>query len=346
MISKPKYVEQKEGLKKYDAWLNWCVGSTCFFKCEYCIKSNRHFRLSNELLDLAKQLAKSHNVSTKLVLERIDKGIFRKRIQAFKMRPNNANRKKPFKINIPALMNTLSKSKKIFRISFTAGEPFLVSNMVEACTVISRDHYISFNTNLVSGDIGGFIKMINPEKVAVIHASLHIKELERLHLVNKFIENFNRMKDRGINIYAQEVGYPPLAIEAAKYKHFFKKNGIEISFGAFSGSYNLKYYPESYTNKELKQFGFDSSTRDIFNTYGKICTAGYNCASVMPDGNIFRCERIPTVLNGSHIYKKIEFNDTMTVCPVKFCACPFYLHDAHLFKKAKNGTKALLHVET
>jgi hypothetical protein len=258
----------------------------------------------------------------------------------FETRSNNIKSKSCYRIDIPALMNTLNKSKKIFRIGFTAGEPFLVSNITKACAKITNNHFVSFTTNLVSGDIRNFIKMIDPERVIEIHASLHIKELERLNLINMFIDNFNRLKDKGVNIFAQEVGYPPLAIEAEKYKRFFRKRGIEISFGAFVGSYNFKNYPEFYTDKELKQFGLDSSVRNMCNTYGKICNAGYNFAIITVEGNILPCERIYTTLNDSHIYKKLKFNNSMTVCPKKFCPCPFYLHDAYLFNKAITETKA------
>ncbi len=336
-------MEQKQDDKKYDAWLHWIVGTTCFLKCEYCINAWRNRRLNSALLDSAKRVAESHNVSTRFIIKRLSKEMSKKRTQVdykiFETRSNNLKSKSRYRIDIPALMNTLNKSKKIFRIGFSSGEPFLVSNITKACAKITKNHFVSFITNLVSGDIRNFIKMIVPERVIVIHASLHIKELERLRLINMFIDNFNRLKDKGVNIYAQEVGYPPLAIEAGKYKQFFKKRGMEISFEAFVGSYNFKNYPESYTNKELKHFGLDPSARNMFNSYGKICIAGYNFASITPDGNIFPCEKIRTSLNGSHIYKKLKFNNSMTVCPEKFCSCPFYLYDSYLFNKATTETK-------
>jgi hypothetical protein len=254
-------------------------------------------------------------------------------------RSNTLRSKDHYRIDIAALMNTLNKSKKIFRIGFTSGEPFLVSNIIEACVSITRGHYISLITNLVSGDIKNFSQHIKPNRVVDFHASLHIKELERLKLVNKFIDNFQRLKDKGFNIYAQAVGYPPLAKEVQKYKQFFEKKGIEISFEAFVGSCNFENYPESYTNNELKQFGLDSSVRKIWNTHGKNCIAGYNFASISPQGDIFPCERIHTSLNGSHIYKKINFNNKMIVCPEIFCPCPFYLYDPYLFNKAITETK-------
>lgn len=332
-------MEQKEVRKKYDAWLQWRVGFACILKCEYCESR----RLNSTLLDSARRLAESYNVDFRFIIKRLNQEIAKKKAQiGYKISntlSENIKGKGFYKINIPALMDTFNKSKKIFRIGFSAGEPFLVSNITEACAEITKNHFVSFNTNLVSGDIKNFIKIIEPERVIVIHASLHIKELERLSLINTFIDNFNKLRDKGVNIYAQEVGYPPLAVEAEKYRQFFRKRGIEISFGAFIGSKDFKNYPESYTDKELNQLGLDSSARNMFNTYGKICNAGYNFAIINSEGGIVPCEKINITLNGSHIYKKIRFNKSITVCPIKFCSCPYYLYDTHLFNKALTETK-------
>ena len=89
-----------------------------------------------------------------------------------------------YKIDIPAVIKTLNKTNKVFRIGFVGGEPFLVPNMVEACTEITKKHYIAFNTNLTSSNIKEFSEKIDPKRVIHIVASLHIKELEKHNLLN------------------------------------------------------------------------------------------------------------------------------------------------------------------
>lgn len=153
-------------------------------------------------------------------------------------------------------MNTLNQTNKIFRIGFTGGEPFLCSNIVDACVEITKKHYISF-TNLISKNIKGFFEKIDSERIIRIHASLHIKELERLNLLDRYIENFLLCKEKGFDILAQEVGYPPLLGEVEKYKKFFKEKGIELSFTPFYGEYNGNIYPGAYTKQELELFCLD-----------------------------------------------------------------------------------------
>ncbi len=57
---------------------------------------------------------------------------------------------KTHSINIERLISTLDKTDKVFRVSFTGGEPTLIPNFTEACKAISKKHYISINSNLVS----------------------------------------------------------------------------------------------------------------------------------------------------------------------------------------------------
>jgi MoaA/NifB/PqqE/SkfB family radical SAM enzyme len=335
---------QEKYKQVYDAWLHWQVGSACNLKCVYCIHSDGIGRINNKYFSLIEEVSKKYNVNSRLVIKRLNNELAKRKNEetdsAKTEETLHKNRKnlKHYRINIPALVNSLNKAKKIFRVGFSCGEPFLVLNIIEACAKITEKHFVSFNTNLISGDIKKFSEKINPDRVVCLHASLHIKELERLRLVNKFIDNFIRLKEKGFNVYAQEVGYPPLAPEAEKYRRFFKKKGIETTFGSFVGSYDWKNYPEAYTDKELRQFGLGVSARNMCNTFGRICNAGYNIGSITQTGDIYPCEAIRTRLNNSNIYKKIEFNNRMTVCPVKFCSCPFYLYDSRLFKKAKTET--------
>ena len=63
------------------------------------------------------------------------------------------------KINIKKLMNTLDKTGKIYKISFTGGEPFLVENLIETLRIIKESLSIFFS-NLSTNKISEFVDEI------------------------------------------------------------------------------------------------------------------------------------------------------------------------------------------
>jgi len=239
---------------------------------------------------------------------------------------------KTYNINISALKNTLNDSNKIYRINFTGGEPFLAPNIVEAFIELTKKHFISFNTNLTSKKVKEFSEKINPERVLNILASCHIKELERMNLLSRYINNFLLCKNRGFNIAAAEVGYPPLLKEVDRYKKFFLEKGIDLTFCPYVGRFKGKFYPDSYSEKELKIFGLTEWDIDPFYQYGKLCNAGYNVGIVHPNGDIRYCFKINKSLG--NIYEGIKFNDKLIRCPFKICECPVNIYDPYLFRKA------------
>lgn len=248
-------------------------------------------------------------------------------------KPETPKEKPIPKIDIPALLKSLNGTNKVFLVKFAGGgEPFLVPNLIEAFTKITKRHYIMLISNITSIKIRKFADTIDPCRVTYIHASLHIKELERLNLTGRYIENFLACRKRGFRIYAAAISYPPLCSEALKYKKFFEGYGIDIVFTPFIGKYNERPYPQSYSEEELAVFGLKKSDQEMFRQSGKVCNAGYNTAMVGPDGAIYPCEMIKETI--SNIYQKIEFRDNLIVCPFDFCGCPLNAYDPYLFEKA------------
>ncbi len=235
-------------------------------------------------------------------------------------------------INISALKNTLNDSNKIYRITFSGGEPLLVPNIVELCSELTKKHFIGLTTNLTSKKVKDFAEKINPERVLSIVASCHIKELERLNLLSRYIDNFLLCKNRGFTIWAIEVGYPPLLKEVDKYKKYFLEKGIDLTFCPYMGTYKGKIYPDSYSENEVKILGLREKDINRFYQYGKLCNAGYNVGIINPNGDITYCSFINKSLG--NIYEGIKFNDKLIRCPFKFCNCPVNMYDPYLFRKA------------
>jgi len=287
---------RKKGLTR-DVWLNWHIASKCNLDCVYCFRN------------IAKQKSKKALPSPPVFLK---KAVF---------------------IKIPALIKTLDKTKKIFRIGFTGdGEPFLVPNIIKACIQITKRHFISFTTNLTTSNIKEFAEKINPEKVLVIAAAAHIKELERLNLLDRYVNNFIICQKKGFHIVAVEVAYPPLFNEVEKYRQFFREKGITIKFTPFEGVYKGKSYPSSYTPEEFRVFNLDPSLIKQFHQQGKLCNAGYNVGVVSSIGIIRPCHQIHEEIGD--IYNNIEFKDELVTCLFSFCGCPLKIWDSYLFERA------------
>ena len=240
------------------------------------------------------------------------------------------------KINIKKALKTLEDSGKIYLLSFTGGEPFLVENLIEASQELSKDHYLSFFSNLTTNKISEFVDKINPKKVYEFIGSLHIEQLEKLNLIERYISNFLLLKNNGFNIKADLVAYPSLVEKIIDTRNFFSDKGIYINTIPFKGKYENRKYPESYTEKELEMFGmsYDSDIKSfIYNQKEKICNAGYNCGVIHPDGSIYPCfENMKKIGN---IKRYINFSNKLMKCPYDYCGCALNLFYPYLFDKAK-----------
>lgn len=226
-------------------------------------------------------------------------------------------------IDIPALIKTLDATNKVFLIAMSGGggEPFMVPNIVEACKELTKKHYLTIFTNLTSDKVGEFANSIDPKRVLHVKASLHLKELERLNLLDIYIKNFLLFKAKGFNISAIEVAHPSLLKDLEKYKKLFKDHGIEISFNTLRpDTYDGKEYPQAYTKKELKAFGLNKrSVNEACFPKGIICNAGYNVAVAYPSGEVNPCFHIKESMG--NMYTKIEFRNRLIKCPFTSCIC-------------------------
>lgn len=291
---------------EYDAWLHWSLTTKCNLRCTYCF-----------LGDESQKPHTSFNFKTHIKT-------------ALKCDRRSTGRLAP--ICIKDLIETLDRTDKIFRISFTGGEPFLVPNITEACAAITKKHYISFNTNLTLPQVKIFADTIDPERVLFIVASLHLKELDNKHMKNMFISNFKYMKKMGFHIFAREVAYPKLLSEIDSYRSIYKKSGITFQFEPFHGWYENRHYPEGYTKDMLKKFGLSSRDILVFNNWkGKKCIAGFSAGVVHPEGNITRCFTLNDPMGS--VYDNIAMYSTCHTCPVDYCSCPLNIYDTYLASK-------------
>lgn len=234
-------------------------------------------------------------------------------------------------IKIKEFLTTLDKTNLTFRISFTGGEPTLVPNFIETCIAVTEKHFISFNSNLISKNIGVFAKDVDVNRVLHIHASFHYEELFEKNLLKRFAKNYNLLKNAGFHIYAEAVAYPKLIDKLDVIKKFANDNSINLTFAPFLGNYKREVFPENYTSQDLELFEIDQSEISCFSQKGELCNAGYNVAVVFSNGNVYPCHQIKTKIG--NIYEGIDFTNEMVQCPSKKCGCPLNKYDDYLFKQ-------------
>jgi hypothetical protein len=161
-----------------------------------------------------------------------------------------------------------------------------------------------------------------------IHASLHLHELKKLNLIDKFISNFKLLRNYGFIIFAEAVAHPSIGNNDINYfRNYLRPHDISFSFGPFIGKYNDKTYPQSYSADEFEKFNLENM--NMFKQKGNICNAGLNVAAVYPNGNIHSCFQVKEKLG--NIYSEINFKNEPTTCPAANCDCPLNYYDPHLF---------------
>lgn len=298
----------------YQAWLHWDPTPKCNLACSYCF--TRTDRADNKYKKETMLLSFLKKQGTTQTLPQVEP------------------------INIEKAMLCLEKPEKIFRISFTGGgEPFLVPNLAEFCSILAQKHFVSFNTNLTSPQIKALAKNVHKEKLIYIIASLHFYELQRKNLFNAYLENYYLCKDAGYDIRTNEVAHPALKKDVRYLKKTLSKKGVSLGFDPFIGYFKGKKYPEAYTTEELELFELQhlQKNKAFFHQNKELCNAGYNIAYIDSTGTIYQCPGIHKKIG--HIYKELSFKETLTTCDSDFCACPMKHYDDALFKQALQEKK-------
>jgi MoaA/NifB/PqqE/SkfB family radical SAM enzyme len=222
-------------------------------------------------------------------------------------------------IDTSSLVRTLDATGRTFQVNFGGGEPFTISNIVDAALELMRGHYVSLSSNMTSPRIARFAKEVDPSRVPYITASFHLGELERLGLIEDYISNFLACKDAGFRTICTLLVYPDITDKAEEYADLLARRGIVVEHMPYTGGYGGKMYPQAYTHDERRRFKWGTE-RLGHNFKGMVCNAGYNVCGAGPDGIVRRCTNVSERLG--HVYEGIEFHDQLMRCPVEHCDWP------------------------
>lgn len=244
---------------------------------------------------------------------------------------NQRHSKKSEPISIEKLLQGLESLKNTWLFHITGGEPFLEQNIIDICTVISKKHYISFNTNLSTKNHFDFADKINPNKCLFINAAVHIEEREkRDENLEEYIEKINYLQQKNFNIIAYYVAHPSLFDRLESDIAFLKSKGVKkVRTKTFRGIYNGKYFPYSYDPNEkifLESLEADYPEFEILNNsnkfFNKICLAGNRFFVMDRNGDLRRCSSLLKDY-GNLFNKKIKYDIPAKPCPINKCGCPY-----------------------
>jgi MoaA/NifB/PqqE/SkfB family radical SAM enzyme len=301
---------------KYEYILNWNLTLDCNLSCKYC---NAKI-LPNTLIGRFQ--------ATKIGIH------FTNMIWKYVIR-RTKHLKSPETIDTRKIVSLIDRMGKPAKIKLLGGEPFLHPYFIEICKELSKTHYLGIESNFSTDRVKSFCDEINPERVDLIRAALHIEQLEKRKLVERFIDNAIYCKTKGFHIETLIVGHPTILEKIHSYREILESNGIPFYVQPFVGHYKGKEYPASYSHEEKEKYKinlYDSSY--IRNTKNQLCTAGYRYLAIYPSGDIFPCNQIINKIG--NIYEEFTHYDTMMKCPFDKCLNEPRTMNPELFNKIIN----------
>jgi MoaA/NifB/PqqE/SkfB family radical SAM enzyme len=234
-------------------------------------------------------------------------------------------------VEITKLTEGLNYLQKDWMFLITGGEPFLENNFVDICYEITKNHYISLNTNLSTQNIFDFADKIDPERTVFINAAVHIIEREKNDLELKlYIEKILYLQKKGFNIIAYYIAHPILFTRIKSDIEYLKSQGVQkVRIKIFRGIYNNKYYPAAYNSEEkiflqsmeadYPEFGLLGK---IPSFYGNLCQAGQKFFVMDRSGNLRRCSSLLKYY-GNLFDKSIKYDIQTLPCPLRNCGAVY-----------------------
>lgn len=167
----------------------------------------------------------------------------------FENNPNNVTR-------YERLENIIDSWKYVYdkygssRIRLDGGEPSIYPDFFEIIKELSKIHRLQMNTNL-SFDVNKFCDVANPETIR-IDASLHCEYTK----LETFVDKLKFLKQKGYKLTVSYVGYPDFLENIPLAKKEIESMDISFFVHPYSGFYEQRQYPQSYTEQD-KKFIYD-----------------------------------------------------------------------------------------
>lgn len=115
---------------------------------------------------------------------------------------------------------------KTWLLHITGGEPSLYPGFVDLCAHLTRNHFISINSNLLHESIDAFTEIVDPKRVHFINAALHYDARIKKSSIEIFINRVHRLKMHNFTVFVSLVMTPEIVIRYPKIAEYFESRGI------------------------------------------------------------------------------------------------------------------------
>lgn len=230
-----------------------------------------------------------------------------------------------------AINAAFEKSGFQWYVNITGGEPFILRGFVGFLEKFTKKNSVSINTNLTIPEIENFASRISPENITGINASYHHEELlKHPELLKRYFRFFRLLSEKGFNIMASVVVYPPLLDNFDRILHSLQNEGIrQVMIRPYLGDYENFHYPEKYSREEKEKILADSTviyTQKFefapFLSKGRKCSSGKHYYYLDHELNVHRCLTVRDYL-GSFLSKEWLYKKVNPKCPARECICVF-----------------------
>ncbi|MEG3838669.1 radical SAM protein [Microcoleus sp. herbarium14] len=237
--------------------------------------------------------------------------------------------------------NTTSKT---WLLHITGGEPTIYPGFVELCEQLTKNHFVSLNSNLSHHCVNEFAEKIDPSRVHYINAAVHYFERQKKASLSVFINRVQSLQSHQFNVLVSLVMTPTIVKIYSEISQYFESFGISVIPKTMRDNYQGMRYPEAYSEKEktlivqylrearLKYMPIitrmaEPATIDMFNDerflnsnrnyHGRLCGSGYNFIKLKPDGSVFRCGSKECL--GNILQKNVSFLSSPMLCNSSYC---------------------------
>lgn len=236
---------------------------------------------------------------------------------------------------------------KTWLIHITGGEPAIYPGFADLCEQLSKNHYLSINSNLSHHSIDAFAEKVNPERVHYINAGVHAEERQKKASLGVFIDRVHKLQKCQFTVLVSVLMTPQMVHHFAAISKNLESQGLHLIPKVMRGVYEGKRYPVAYSIGEkslilqylveareqyrtviermgepasIDMFSDDHFLNGIPNYQGKVCGSGYNFIRIDPDGTVLRCgsgERL-----GNILLKNVSLLSAAKLCDT--CYCPYF----------------------
>ena len=239
-----------------------------------------------------------------------------------------------------------ARTGKTWLLHMSGGEPAVHPDFVELARLLSREHYLSLNSNLSHRNIDAFADAVDPARVHYINASLHYDERAARGGLEDFITRALRLKSQGFNVMVSQVVDPAVLPRLEGIMDTLAERGLTVFPKALRDTYRGSVYPRAYTVSERtlmtrliekaraastvlrKRIG-EAPTINLFeeelqlepaNYRGRWCAAGPRFVQIDEQGLVLRCGS--PVSYGSILRGNVALPQDIRRCKTDYC--PYY----------------------